>query len=107
MTDNPKSNLTFVSNLQPVVGDITNDTNFISKIRDPFCLEKMEKNSLYTLTAEQESIFRKASGHCIYAAPGDYPWGSIIDENGVEKVVCKCENKKCSMFEDCRSDLFE
>jgi len=72
----------------------------------PFSLEKMAKNTLYILTAEQESIFRKASGHCMYAAPGDYPWGSIIDENGNEKVVCKCENRKCFMFEDCRADLF-
>ena len=77
--------------------------------RNPFCLAKMVKNPLYKskLTNEQCSIFTQAGAHCEYAEKDDYPWGSVILENGMEKVVCKCKQVKCINYHDCRSDLFD
>ena len=104
-----KGNVTFVGNLYPVKENLSNDLNFIHQIKDPFCLEKMVKDPLYMnkLTNEQTAIFYKAGGHCEYAEEDDYPWGSIILENGMEKVVCKCTQKNCFNFQNCRSDLFD
>ncbi len=103
------STVIFTSNLQPVqTNDIRDDDIFISKIIDPIALFEMVKNPLYKnrLTKLQEKIFRVSSCPCRHADPGDYSFGTIIDENGVEKNVCKCEKRNCSNFSDCRSDLF-
>lgn len=104
-----KGNITFVSNLYPVKTNISEDLNFIHQIRDPFCLEKMVKNPLYMnkLSNEQLTIFAQAGGHCEYADKDDYPWGSVILEGGIEKVICKCTKKECSNFRICRQDLFD
>lgn len=106
--NNLYSNIIFISNLYPIKeNNPINDKDFIAQIKDPFVLNNLKKNPLIVFTKEQDAIFHKASGHCIYAFKDDYPWGSIIDEDGIEKVVCKCENKKCESFYDCRSDLIE
>lgn len=104
-----KSNVTFVSNLYPVKDNIREDVKFIAQIRDLFCLEKMVKSPMYMnkLTNEQRAIFAQAGGHCEYAEKDDYPWGSVILENGMEKVVCKCTQKNCFNYTCCRADLFD
>lgn len=104
------SNVKFISNIYPVKEKmITNDREFLSKIKNPAALEVLKINPLtnltYHFTREQDDIFYKVSVHCEYAKKNDYPWGSVLDENGNEKVVCKCENKKCELFSECRSDL--
>ena len=43
--------------------------------------------------------------HCAYAFKDDYPWGTIITEDGKEKVVCKCINTECIHFKSCRPDF--
>ena len=108
MSDKFVSTVIFTSNLQPVqTNDIRDDYNFISKIIDPIALFEIAKNPLYKyrLSRLQEKIFRASSCPCAYAEPGDYSFGTIIDENGIEKNVCKCEKRSCPNFSDCRPDL--
>lgn len=106
------SNVKFVSNVYPVQEKmIINDREFLSNIKNPTALEELKKNPYtkltYHFTHEQNDIFYKVSVHCEFAKKNDYPWGSVLDKNGNEKVICKCENKKCELFYDCRSDLKE
>lgn len=94
-----ESNVTtvaFRSNLYPVNGNGMDDHVFHSKIHDPFALEELQKHTYLTLIQKDE--FRWASGHCSYAAEGDYPWGTVKDEAGREHVVCRCLNTQCHRF---------
>ena len=103
------STVIFTSNLQPVrKDDIKDDDYFISKITDPFALFEMVKDPYYKnrLSRLQEKIFRASSCPCSHSDPGDYCNGTVIDENGIEKNICKCEKRNCPNFSDCRSDLF-
>ena len=97
------STLAFRSNLYPVNGSCLEDHTFHSKIHDPFALTELQKHSYLTLIQKDE--FRWASGHCAYADPNDYPWGTVTDPNGKERVVCKCLNTMCHRFSICRPDF--
>jgi DNA helicase-2/ATP-dependent DNA helicase PcrA len=103
--DEGRSTIAYLSNLQPVDVNIETDNHFLSFIHDPFALTLMEGliNSgylKYKMTPLQEKEMKSASRHCIYAFKDDYPWGTIIigDE---KKVVCKCTNKECFLFDEC------
>ena len=74
------STVVFRSNLYPVRKDFRDDSVFRSKIHDPFSLEILKKQ--YFLTNLQELEYNRASVHCLYAAPKDYPWGTIRNANG-------------------------
>ena len=97
------STIAFRSNLYPVQSNCLEDHTFQSKIHDPFALTELQKHSYLTLIQKDE--FRWASGHCSYAGPDDYPWGTITDPNGKDRVVCKCLNQKCHRFSICRPDF--
>lgn len=97
------STVAFRSNLYPVHGNGMDDHVFHSKIHDPFALEELQKHTYLTLIQKDE--FRWASGHCSYAAEGDYPWGTVKDEAGREHVVCRCLNTQCHRFTVCRPDF--
>lgn len=97
------STVAFRSNLYPVNGNGMDDHVFHSKIHDPFALEELQKHTYLTLIQKDE--FRWASGHCSYAAEGDYPWGTVKDEAGREHVVCRCLNTQCHRFTVCRPDF--
>jgi len=97
------STVVFRSNLYPVRKDFRDDSVFRSKIHDPFSLEILKKQ--YFLTNLQELEYNRASVHCLYAAPKDYPWGTIRNANGQEQVVCRCLNTKCPHFRTCRPDF--
>lgn len=101
--ENNISTVAFRSNLYPVVKDIYDDATFRSKIHDPFSLEQLKKQ--YNLTPLQEEEYAHASVHCAYAEKGDYPWGTIINEQGIKIVVCRCLNTECSYFHSCRPDF--
>lgn len=98
MKNNITSTVAFRSNLQPVIGSYETDRSFLSAIHDPFALEVMKKRGFNTVTPIQNREYQSASLHCAYAFPDDYPFGTVIGENGKEKVVCKCTNTKCGLF---------
>lgn len=105
------STLDYRSNLQLV--DIKKrefGTEYLSKIHDPFSLEELKKyidfwHPDFHLTAIQKQEMRNASGHCAFAFKDDYPWGTVFID-GKETVVCKCTNKKCALFTECRRGSF-
>lgn len=100
------STLAFKSNIQPVATQrIMEDKKFLSFVRDPFALEMLYNSQEYALTAIQAKEYRSASVHCTYALENDYPWGTIVDNSGKEKVVCKCINTICKYFSECRPDF--
>mgnify|MGYP004550080455 CR=1 FL=1 len=105
MKNNITSTVAFRSNLQPVTGSYETDHRFLSAIHDPFALEDMKKRGFNTVTPIQSQEYQHASLHCAYAFPDDYPFGTVIDENGKEHVVCKCTNIQCSRFSSCRLDF--
>ena len=105
MDYNIKSTVTFRSNLQPVTGSYETDQQFRSAIHDPFALEMMKKRGYDTVTLIQNKEYRDAALHCSYAFPDDYPYGTIIDETGKARVVCKCTNTACVRFSTCRPDF--
>lgn len=105
MNNNITSTVAFRSNLQPVVGSYESDRRFLSAIHDPFALEVMKKRGFNTVTPIQNREYQSASLHCAYAFPDDYPFGTVIDENGKERVVCKCTNINCGYFSSCRPDF--
>ncbi|MCD8378041.1 MAG: UvrD-helicase domain-containing protein [Candidatus Gastranaerophilales bacterium] len=99
------STVAFKSNLQIISAkSIREDKRFLASVRDPFGLEFMRKRNL-PMTPIQLVEFNKASMHCVYAFEGDYPFGTVIDKNGAEKVVCKCININCGNFAQCRPDF--
>ncbi|MCD7789463.1 MAG: AAA family ATPase [Bacteroides thetaiotaomicron] len=99
------STVAFKSNLQIISAkSIREDKKFLASVRDPFGLEFMRKRNL-PMTPIQLVEFNKASMHCVYAFEGDYPFGTVIDKNGTEKVVCKCININCGNFAQCRPDF--
>lgn len=105
MGDTITSTVAFRSNLQPVNGSYGADQHFLSTIRDPFALEIMCKAG-YGTTPVQKQIYNDASVHCTYALPGDYPYGTIIDNStGEARGVCKCTNINCHRFSTCRPDF--
>lgn len=101
------STVAFKSNLQIVNGYIDKDSVFLSSIHDPFALTIMRERNYSGITSQQKEEFSAASLHCTYAPEDDYPWGTIINENGEPKVVCKCTNVSCSYFNSCRPDFEE
>lgn len=105
MEKNIVSSVEFRSNLQLVNGDFRNDRNFLSSIHDPFALEWMQKLEYEAITPIQKKEFRDASLHCAYAFADDYPFGTIVNTQGVQQVVCKCTNVNCSLFTRCRPDF--
>ena len=106
MEDKILSTLCFKSNLQPIRAEhLINDSSFLSFVRDPFGLEKLYNLYGYNLTPIQEKEYRSAAVHCAYAYKDDYPWGTIVDEDGNEHVVCKCTNTACRRFDECRPDF--
>lgn len=108
MDEKNLSTLSFRSNLQPVREKIIkDDKHFLSFVRDPFGLEMLRKVQGYAFTSVQSKEFRRASVHCVNAFEDDYPWGTIVDDEGKEKVVCKCINRNCMHFRECRPDFDE
>lgn len=97
------STLVFKSNLYPVEKSFSGDAVFRSKIHDPFSLEILKKE--YSLTKIQDTEYDYASVKCSYALEDDYPWGTVIGEDGNERVVCKCINTRCHLFAKCRPDF--
>lgn len=103
------STIEYLSNLQPVVGKIKEDKEFLSNIHDPFSLAIMNdwinsKKLKYNFTKLQEEEYKNASVHCTYAFKDDYPWGTINDKNNNKIVICKCTNTSCVHFRKCRKD---
>lgn len=98
-----KSSVFFFSNLQPVEGDIKYDFRFHSKIRAPKALEILHKEN-FVLTHPQQLEYHQCAVQCCYADKGEYPWGTIIDEDGRQRVVCRCYKTKCSEFKYCCPD---
>lgn len=108
-----QSNVAILSNLQLVCkNNIREDRQFLESIRDPRALEEVQKEVIqkhygYEFTSLQELIYRKTSGHCLYADDGDYPVGIIKTAEGKSVSVCKCIKYTCSEFKKCRPRLSE
>lgn len=113
MSNISNSTVTYKSNIQIIKeGYILKDNNFLSYIRDPFALEKLErcirmKETNYAFSDIQKNEYERSSLHCSFAKESDYPWGTIINEAGIEKVVCRCINVECLQFRTCRPDFNE
>ena len=106
---NNTSTVNFRSNLYPIKDNFFYDREFHSKIHDIFSLEvfnkKMVSKKIASFDSLQEKEYHIASIHCSYADPGDYPFGTINDNAGREKVVCKCLKTTCDFFKRCRPDF--
>lgn len=108
-----QSNVAILSNLQLVCkNNIREDRQFLESIRDPRALEEVQKEVIqkhygYEFTSLQKLIYRKTSGHCLYADDGDYPVGIIKTTEGKSVSVCKCIKYTCSEFKKCRPRLSE
>lgn len=117
MESDERSSLTFKSNLQPVQDFPMNgkelpwdDEVFLGKIEDPAALEEMEKSKTsssfkrlpYSLSPNQREIYRRVSGHCAYAYPDDYPWGTVKRADGRIGPACRCTREDCKYFHECR-----
>lgn len=112
MNSPSRSSIGYQSNLQPIKGSITDDYNFLDKIRDPFALYRLHEKTKdivlgYHLSAIQQEEYKKASAHCAYAVKDDYPNGTVRNQDGTESVQCKCINIKCKRFASCRPDFQE
>lgn len=113
MSETRNSTITYKSNVQIVKEDyILRDNDFLSHIRDPFALEKLErrmrmKETNYAFSDIQNNEYERSSLHCSLAPENDYPWGTVINEDGIEKVVCKCINIDCVQFSTCRRNFNE
>lgn len=101
------STVRFNSNLQVLEDYIDRDKKFLASIHDPFALAIMREKNYNAITEIQEKEFRDAALHCSYAMKDDYPWGTIINADGKEDVVCRCINVDCANFNNCRSDFDE
>lgn len=99
------SNIAFKSNLQYVKESVKRDSYFLASIHNPFALEQMKDLGIGTFTPIQEKEYRDASKHCAYAFEDDYPWGTIINAQGMPQVVCKCTKTNCPIFAKCRPDF--
>lgn len=100
------STVEYLSNIQIVDTSVHNDTKYMTFVHDPFALDTMSElisigSISYTMTNLQKIEMASASKHCTYAFVNDYPWGTV-EVNGEKKVVCKCINKECSHFVECR-----
>lgn len=104
MSEKIISTVAFKSNLQPVHGSYQTDTQFLESVHDIFSLELLH-NSGYILTPLQKNEYSNASLHCVYAYKDDYPFGTVVDEDGKQQVVCRCINTSCSHFQKCRPDF--
>ena len=104
MPDVSCSNMRFTSNLQPIGDEEFRDSVFLTKIRDPFALDYMHRQKFKMLPVQEEE-YQKASGHCSYAFDKDFPWGTVLDEEGHERLVCRCQNMQCAHFKSCNPDF--
>lgn len=104
-----KSTVEFKSNLQLAKKGIPllEDREFLANIIDPFAIQRLKKFREKDLTEIQRQIYSKAGSHCMYADDGEYPWGIVRDEKGRPRVICKCLNKKCQYFRECRPEYKE
>lgn len=94
------------SNLQSVTKKYNiEDKTFLSNVTDPFILEILHKDDRYKLTEIQKQEFNSSSMHCCFAAPDDYPFGTIRNLDGKLQYVCKCINTNCKLFKQCRPDF--
>lgn len=103
------STLGYLSNIQIIDKSISNDTKYMANVHDPFSLGLMKKLIEmgcinYKMTNLQCREMKAASGHCTFAFKDDYPWGTIYVD-GEKKVVCKCINRECALFQECRKGL--
>lgn len=106
MKNRTTSTVGFFSNLQPISQkNNLDDRKFMSHVHDPFNLEKLEKSGTYHLSELQQREYEQTSMHCAYAYADDYPFGTVIAEDGKRKVVCKCLKTDCPLFSRCRPDF--
>ena len=105
---NQGTNITFKSNLQVVKGELQKDHHFLSFVHDPVALRILKNNTYsgYRMTSLQEDELEYAI-HCSYASEGDYPWGTIEDISGKQKIICRCLNTSCRNFRKCRPEFTE
>lgn len=101
------TNLQFKSNLQPVNGDIKTDSEFHKHVYDYDAL-KILKDYIHgrRLSPAQNEELRQGA-HCSKAHRDNYPWGTVKDSSGRERVVCRCFEVSCEFFRECRRDFSE
>lgn len=107
MSSGVKSTVTFRSNVYPVVAEqILHDERFLHALRDPIAVKEFKKQAFrYHPSVLQNQILEADVGvECSYSEKGDLVWGTVL-EDGVEKVVCRCENYACALFSKCRPDV--
>lgn len=104
MSDLIVSTVAFKSNLQPVKGTYREYQDYLHSVHDIFALEILKKSGC-SLSSLQMQEYRNASLHCAYAYKDDYPFGTVIDADGKQRVVCRCTNTTCSRFRLCRPDF--
>lgn len=103
--DNSNSTVFYKSNVYPLRNDFcSNDRVFMSKVHDPFALKYFREQNIPFTTIQQKE-YDYAAVHCMYAYDDDYPWGTVTDESGKEKIVCRCIKTDCPYFKRCRTDF--
>lgn len=99
-----RSSVIFRSNLMVRSDDFwITDKRFLASIREPKALNILHEKA-YPLTPVQDEA-RRMAVPCICAQEGDFPWGTVWTEHGLERVVCKCRKRSCRYFKNCRPDF--
>ncbi len=109
MAELERSALEFKSNIYPVFAEqILCDEEFLHALRDPLAIKEFEKRAYrYFPTQLQKEIRQRGIGtKCSFSPEGDLCWGTIRDDDGEIRVVCRCENRQCQYFHECRPDQF-
>ena len=100
------SNVKYSSNIQPVGKVVSEDRKFLSKVRDYFALDKLNRRTFgrYAFLDIQKKILRRGM-KCAYSPKDEYCWGLKKDKAGNEWVFCTCLETGCKHFCECRPDF--
>ncbi|MFA4918269.1 MAG: hypothetical protein WC581_03345 [Thermodesulfovibrionales bacterium] len=114
------SNISIVSNIYPVKNSrIIEDSEFCKHIQGRKALKKMvrfqtgfdvsddicEQYLISLGLANWQIEMFNEDKHCSRGEDeSDYPFG-VISQDGVIKLVCRCEREFCEHFPECRQDL--
>ena len=114
------SNISIASNIYPVNNSrIVEDPEFCKHIRGRKALKKLgrfltgfdvsddicERRLIsFGLENWQIEMFNEDKHCSLGEDESDYPFGAVL-QDGVKKVVCRCDIEFCEHFPNCRKDL--
>lgn len=114
------SNIGIVSNIYPVkTSRIIEDSEFCKHVRGRKALKKLVRFltgfdlsddiceqylTSFGLDTWQIEMFNEDKPCSLGEDESDYPFGAVL-QDGVIRVVCRCNKQFCEHFPECRKDL--